>query len=128
MIGLFAAAAFACTQPKAVDGDTIRCGRERVRLLNIDAPEMGGRCPKRRKCVKGNPDASKANIVRLISTGRVSCKPKGTDRYGRTLALCSANGVDFSCAQVAGGFAVERYGDLKCGTKATKKKQKRRDR
>lgn len=31
---------------RAVDGDTLRCGQERVRLLGIDAPEMPGHCPR----------------------------------------------------------------------------------
>ena len=46
-------------QPCTVtDGDTIRCGDERIRLLAIDAPEMGGRCRKGRQCVAGSPLAS----------------------------------------------------------------------
>ena len=123
MIATLTAAVFACLSPQAVDGDTIRCNGKRVRLLNIDAPEMPGHCRKGRKCTRGNPHASTANIVRLIGSGPVSCSPDGMDRYGRTLALCSARGVDFSCAQVAGGFAVERYGELNC--KAVPKKRKR---
>lgn len=123
MIAILAASVFACLSPQAVDGDTIRCNGERVRLLNIDAPEMPGHCRKGRKCTRGNPHASTANIVRLIASGTVTCKPDGTDRYGRTLALCKARGVDFSCAQVAGGFAVERYGKLDC--KAASKTRRR---
>jgi endonuclease YncB( thermonuclease family) len=29
----------------AVDGDTLRCGDRRVRLADVDAPEMGGCAP-----------------------------------------------------------------------------------
>jgi micrococcal nuclease len=32
------AAAALCLSPSAHDGDTIRCGCERVRIVNIDAP------------------------------------------------------------------------------------------
>ena len=34
------AAAVLCLSPPVHDGDTIRCGRERVRIANIDAPEL----------------------------------------------------------------------------------------
>ena len=31
---------------RAVDGDTLRCGAERVRVVGLDAPELhGARCP-----------------------------------------------------------------------------------
>ncbi len=34
------AAAALCLLPSVHDGDTIRCDRERVRIANIDAPEL----------------------------------------------------------------------------------------
>ena len=38
---IFAAASIiACTDPSVHDGDTIRCGAERVRLFGVDAPEV----------------------------------------------------------------------------------------
>jgi micrococcal nuclease len=37
------AALFLCLAPVAVDGDTLRCGGDLVRLIGIDAPEMPGR-------------------------------------------------------------------------------------
>ncbi|MCK5519400.1 MAG: thermonuclease family protein, partial [Alphaproteobacteria bacterium] len=36
------------------------------------------------------------------------------DHYGRTVARCKANGKDLSCAMVAAGHAIERYGVLNC--------------
>ena len=41
---------FYCSAKITVDGDTIRCGRERVRVANIDAPELPGspKCQDRR--------------------------------------------------------------------------------
>ncbi|CAN5328994.1 hypothetical protein BH10PSE4_BH10PSE4_48660 [soil metagenome] len=35
-----AAAIIACTAPAVHDGDTIRCGKESVRLFGVDAPEV----------------------------------------------------------------------------------------
>ena len=41
----------------------LRAGR--VRLLGIDAPEMG-KCPKGRKCVKGSGKACAAGTIRYL--------------------------------------------------------------
>ena len=41
-------------------------------------------------------------------TGRrlVSCEPKGTDRYGRTLAICFEDGEDLNGMMVRDGMAM----------------------
>ena len=110
---LFLALTLACASPHAVDGDTLRCrGRESVRLLGIDAPEMPGHCRRGRVCTPGDPLASRVALARLVARGPVICTPVGHDRYRRILARCSTAGVDLSCAMVAGGFAVERYSRL----------------
>jgi endonuclease YncB( thermonuclease family) len=113
-MGLLLAAAMVCSPVVVVDGDTLRCGRERVRLLSIDAPELAGHCRPGRECTPGDGDASRRNLARLIQGKRVVCDRHGFDAYGRTLARCSTSAVDLSCAQVAQGFAVERYGRLEC--------------
>jgi endonuclease YncB( thermonuclease family) len=94
------------------DGDTIRCGWDRIRLAAIDAPEMPGHCRPGRQCTPGDPYASTANLKRLIGWGAVTLRVLDTDHYGRLVACVSAGGVDLSHAQVEGGFAVERYGSL----------------
>ena len=109
-----AESSFACDQPKVVDGDTIRCGASRVRLGSIDAPEMPGHCAPRRVCAPGDPHASAKNLTQLMAGSTITCRRTGTDRYGRTVALCQADGKDLSCAQVEGGFAIRRYGVLHC--------------
>ena len=45
------AAAALCLSPSVHDGDTIRCGRERVRIANIEAPELpdSPKCQDRRR-------------------------------------------------------------------------------
>ena len=106
---------FLCAAPIAVDGDTLRCrDRGLVRLLHIDAPELPGHCRAGRVCTSGDGWASKANLARLIRGGQVTCNPAGHDAYGRILATCRTGPVDLSCAQVAAGQAVERYGRLRC--------------
>ena len=105
---------FTCTNPRVVDGDTLRCGSLRVRLAHIDAPELPGHCNPGRSCVEGDPYASTNNLVSLVNGADVRCRTINIDRFGRTVALCSANGRDLSCAQRQGGYAVERYGVLRC--------------
>ena len=74
-----AAALLAC-HVVAINGDTLRCGRERIRLLGIDAPEPPGHC---RRCVKRDAVASRAALARL-ARGRAAISRAGKDRYGRT--------------------------------------------
>jgi endonuclease YncB( thermonuclease family) len=104
----------ACSSPKIVDGDTLRCGSTRIRLYGIDAPEMPGHCRPGRACTPGDPYASTDNLRVLIGGGTIACQQQDTDRYGRAVARCTASGRDLSCAQVEGGFAVRRYGLLIC--------------
>lgn len=89
----------------AIDGDTLRCGRERIRLLGIDAPELPGHCRRGRRCVEGNPVASKASLAGMLR-GKALIERRGRDRYGRTLARVRVNGVDLSGYQVRVGAAV----------------------
>lgn len=95
--------AASCT---AIDGDTLRCGAERYRLLGIDAPELPGHCRIGRDCAPGDPVASKAALASLVDGKQVRLEVVGKDRYGRGLALASVGGVDLSCAQVKAGRAV----------------------
>lgn len=90
----------------ATDGDTIRCGDERIRLLGIDAPETAGHCREGRTCAPGDPIASKESLRIALAQGALQIRRIGQDRYGRTLALVSAAGMDLSCHQLAQGQAV----------------------
>jgi hypothetical protein len=87
-----------CYNPYIIDGDTLDCGGHRIRLASIDAPEISD-CRPGRKCVSGDPYAAK-KYLQSMARGAVKCIKSDTDHYGRTIALCEANGVDFSCAMV----------------------------
>lgn len=100
------AVALACTLI-AIDGDTLRCGRERIRLLGIDAPELPGHCRRGRKCVDGDPVASRAALAAAIARGPATIERRGRDRYGRTLARVRVNGADLSAHMVRTGMAVK---------------------
>lgn len=95
----------ACTLT-AINGDTLRCGRERIRLLGIDAPELPGHCRRGLRCVKGDPVASRAALAAAIARGQATIERRGRDRYGRTLARVRVNGVDLSAHMVRTGMAV----------------------
>ena len=105
---LIAAAALSCI---AVDGDTLRCGDERVRLIGIDAPELAGHCRPGRDCAPGNALASKAALARLVNRHPVRLDRQGFDHYGRTLAFAFVGSINLSCAQLRGRQAiyVERW-------------------
>lgn len=110
---IYALANLLLTTCTVTDGDTIRCGSERIRLLGIDAPEMPGHCRQGRMCAPGDPLASKAAIATLLRRRPLTIMRIGRDRYGRTLALVSAGGQDLSCAQLRSGQAiyVEKWDD-----------------
>lgn len=82
------------------DGDTIRCGEERIRLLGIDAPELPGHCRAGRTCVEGDGAASTRPLAAGMQQGPLSIVRLGQDRYGRTLALVLAGSQDLSCWQI----------------------------
>lgn len=117
MIAALALACASCAPPlpppeplaaacSVTDGDTLRCGEEKVRLLAIDAPELDGHCREGRVCVPGDPLASTAALERAIAGRALTIVRTGKDRYGRTLAVVYADGLSTSCSQVAGGHAV----------------------
>lgn len=93
-----------------IDGDSLRADAENIRLASIDAPELAQTCrdAELREWACGR--AAKERLAVLASGSDVFCRPQGRDRYGRTLAICSAGAVpDLGEALVREGFAVD-YG------------------
>lgn len=66
----------------ATDGDTLRCGRERVRIMGLDTPELRARCPAELRLAR----AARDRLDALIARG-VTLEPHGRDRYRRLLAV-----------------------------------------
>ena len=103
-----------CYRPYITDGDTLKCNGTRIRLYSIDAPEMEGHCKEGRKCVDGDPYASKDYLISLTRSV-VTCSPIEKDHYGRTVATCkSEQSENISCDMVKAGHAILRYGNLSC--------------
>ncbi len=91
---------------RAVDGDTIRCGTEQIRISNIDAPELGNHA----RCASEADLAERAKrfTAAWLAAGPVELardvrRPR--DRYGRTLAHVRTGGADLGEALVAAGLA-----------------------
>lgn len=95
---------------RSVDGDTINCGGEMIRLNGIDAPEKHG-CPAYRDCEVGDPYLSEASLKVGLDQGDVVITRLGEDRYDRTIAMVRAGMTDLSCWQIDLGAAeyVERW-------------------
>jgi micrococcal nuclease len=74
-----------------VDGGTIVIGSERIRLLNMDAPEsFRPRCDA--ELVAGL--RAKERLAQLLRIERVQINRREQDRYRRTLARAHAGGRD----------------------------------
>ncbi len=88
-----------------VDGDSLRAGGREIRLSGIDAPELAQTCrdASGREWACGR--AARSRLEALVAQG-VTCADRGQDRYGRTLAVCSAQGIDIGAALVREGLAV----------------------
>lgn len=97
------------------DGDTIRtCAGERVRIANIDAPEIRGspKCERHRRpgpypawCDYALATRSRDALAALLATGGPRISRSGQDRYGRTLATVSVAGRDAGEYLIGRGLA-----------------------
>lgn len=87
------------------DGDSLRLGMtqeaEAIRIFNIDAPEIEGECAYESDLAQ----RSKHRLAELLQGQRVEILRQGTDRYGRTLAAITVNGVDAGDLLVSEGLA-----------------------
>ena len=95
---------------RAIDGDTIVTGGQRVRLAAIDAPELHQLCQ-----LPVGPwacgEVARVSLQTLIDASwayrqTITCANEGTDRYGRVVATCHAGGMDLGAAMVGLGLAV----------------------
>lgn len=89
-----------------IDGDTVEIRGTRIRLHGIDAPESRQLC--RRQSGQSWRCGQQAALALSDRIGRrsVICVARDTDRYGRTIAVCSQDGIDLNAWMVAEGWAV----------------------
>ena len=86
-----------------IDGDTVDYRGERIRILNIDAPEsFRSRCEAELKLAL----RTKERLAHLLRAGNVEIERQGEDRYRRTLARLSVKGIDVGATLVREGLAL----------------------
>lgn len=90
---------FLAAMLSAVDGDTIDLDGERIRVLGVDTPEINCHC--QREC--GMARAAKAFTAERLR-GQVGIERHGKDRYGRTLARVTVDGIDLAVLLVDAGL------------------------
>ena len=74
----------------AIDGDTLVCNRQKVRLINVDAAELG----------EAGGAAAKRRLQSLVRGRAVKLKAHGQDRYGRLLVEVYVDGRRIEQADV----------------------------
>jgi len=91
---------------RVIDGDSLACGSERVRIVGLDAPEIRARCPAEYRLAV----QARARLAVLIAAG-VTLHPQGRDRYRRTLAVVrDRSGPDVAEVLIEEGLAREYHG------------------
>lgn len=80
---------------RVIDGDTIMVGTNRIRLADIDAPELSQ---------PHGPEA-KATLAAMVLDREVVVQYTRRDRYRRMLATVHLENQKINCALVAAGHA-----------------------
>jgi endonuclease YncB( thermonuclease family) len=95
-------------RPQVLSGDTLRVGRETVRLHGIDAPEEDQYCENEYgrpfECGIQALDA----LSELIGRSSITCVGDRRDEEGRLLAVCYAGDMNLNSRMVRTGWAVAR--------------------
>ncbi|MEJ1157325.1 thermonuclease family protein [Prosthecomicrobium sp. N25] len=86
-----------------IDGDTIEVAGERIRISNIDTPEISSpNCPAEQ--VKGF--AAKRRLAEIARGYPIDIDREGKDRFGRTLARVRIAGNDVGLQLIQEGHAL----------------------
>ena len=94
-------------QASIIDGDTLEIHGTRIRLWGIDAPESTQFC-RGEDSLQYRCGAKAANdLDAFIASRPVVCTPITLDRYGRTVASCSVDGIDLAQWLVSNGLALD---------------------
>lgn len=96
-----------------IDGDTLEFHGERIRILDVDAPESPQTCTRPDGTEWRCAQQASLALADWIGTRTVTCEAGRKDRYGRWLANCEAGGEDMARWPASRGWAVP-YREWKC--------------
>ena len=102
---------FITGKARIIDGDTISINKTKIRFSGIDAPEsyyygQTQYCRRSNGKIWACGKKASSKLKKLINGQEVQCTDEGKDRYGRTLSICYANGMDLQAEMVRSGMAV----------------------
>lgn len=89
------------------DGDTLTINGTRIRLIDIDAPELDQMCHDTQDREWPCGRQASARLRSRLRGHDLRCQPKSVDKYGRILATCALpDGTDVNAWMVQEGLAV----------------------
>lgn len=94
----------------AASGDTIRIGRQTIRLDGIEAPDDDQTCIRSNNRRWRCGQAARSALGRLIAGRQVRCEVTGKGEAGILRASCSAGTTDLAGALVEGGHVLADTG------------------
>lgn len=96
-----------------VDGDTFWLHGEKIRIANIDTPEVKGRCPAEREQAR----RATHRLAELLAQAPLTLERTGRDRHGRSLARITIGKGDVGTMLVREGLARPWRGRMEvwCG-------------
>ena len=88
-----------------IDADTLKIGKNRIRLLGIDAPETKQTCFIKNEEWECGKQATIA-LKKLINSNIVRCETTGKDQYKRYIAECYVINKNINQWLVQNGWAI----------------------
>lgn len=95
----------------AIDGDTYLCRGERIRVENIDTPEMHARCESELDAARAARLFAQAALDGALQIEIKVYEKRPRDRYGRTLARVLVDGDDLGEIMIAAKLARPYHGE-----------------
>lgn len=92
------------------DGDSFRMNGQRYRLQDIDAPELHQKCKDGAGREWSCGRRARDELRNILSRERIDCRAATSDRFGRSVAVCSAGGRDVGEMMVRNGWATAYKG------------------
>lgn len=111
---------------EVIDGDSLTVGGLAVRLVGIEAPEGKQTCDRDGAAwACGEQSANQLRI--FVGENRVECRGQGVHPYGRTLAVCWADGFELNTTMVEQGWATafRKYSQVYVADEVRAKAQRR---